>query len=370
MTLKNNRIATLEEQISTSPTTDLIGHQNQTHTEAIFQKDQAYEALRNLHNETLNQQQLIQAKYNENVGTLSVLQENYNTKSQELQHLWKLAQDFYNTHSNCDDRMNDLAGELRQSGNAYTDLQVKHNTQSTELDTANQTVDELRSQVTTLQQQANANATLQQRPSFPESDVEKYRLEGEDRIRPTWQANYDRDMSALASKLENSQGTVFKLQGQLQQAKNQASPLRELQLKSREDAVRAREDALKQQQQQQQQDPDDDDVMDHDHDLGGGSDKEQREMKSLLAKLGRANKEVGDGRIRINNFQRQLSKEKKERKEEKERHERELKREKDDFENRGKVLKQRLEAENPLKGTVSKLQKEIAVLKNALQERD
>ena len=369
MTLKDNRIAVLEGQISTAPTTNDFELQRQSHADAIFQKDQVYQALRDLHNQTLNQQQLAQTKYNENLETLNVVQQNYNTKVQEFQRLWIVSQDLHNAHSDCDNRMNDLAGQLRQSGSANTDLQVKNNTQSTELDAANQTVDELRSKLTTLQQ---ANATLQQRASFPESDVERYRLEGEDRVRLNFQATFDREMSAQALKLEDSQGTVFKLQNQLQQANNLASPLREMQLKSREDAVRAREDALKQQQQQQQQQQDpDDDAMDHDHQGGQSSSEDaQRELKSLQTKLSNAKKEVGDGRLRITNYQRQLTKEKKERKEDKERHERELKREKDDAEQRGKVLKLRLEAENPLKGTVSKLQKELAVLKNALKERD
>ena len=368
MTLKDNRIAVLEGQISTAPTTNDFELQRQSHADAILQKDQVYQALRDLHNQTLNQQQRAQAKYNENLETLNVLQQKYNTKSQQLQSLWTSAQEFHSAHSDCDNRMNELAGQLRQSGWANTDLQVKNNTQSTELDTANQTVDELRRKLTTLQQ---ANATLQQRASFPESDVERYRLEGEDRVRLNFQAPFDREMSAQAFKLKSSEGTAFKLQNQLHQANNLASPLREMQLKSREDAVRAREDALKQQQ-QQQQDPDDD-AMDHDH-LGGGgsssSEDAQRELKSLQTKLSDAKKEVGDGRLRITNFQRQLTREKKERKEDKERHERELKREKDDAEQRGKVLKLRLEAENPLKGTVSKLQREVAVLKNALKERD
>ena len=356
-TLKDNRIATLEEQISTAPTTDLIERQNQSHNAAITQKDQEYQVLRDLYNQTLNQQQLTQAKYNENLETLNTVQQNGNARLLELQSWLTESQNFHNAHSNCDGRLQDLANQLRERNNVYTDLQIKHNTQATELDTANQNVNELQSRVAALQQ---VNGTLGQKTSCSESDVEKYRLEGEDRVRPTWQANYDRGMSALASKLETSQGTVFKLQSQLQQARNQANPLREMQLKSREDAVKAREDALEQ---------DADDVMDHDH-QGGSQAEEQREIKSLEAKLGAAKKEVGDGRLRINGFQRQLNKEKKERKEEKERHERERKRDREVFEKRSDLLKLRLETENPLKRTVSKLQNEVAVLKQALQERN
>ena len=348
-TLKDNRIATLEEHISTAPTTDLIESQNQSHTEAISQKDQQYQVLHDLYNQTLNQKQLTEAKYNENLETLNTVQQN-------AQRWWTESQSFRNVHSNCHGRLHDLTNQLRQAGNAYMDLQIKYNTQATELDTANQNVNELQSKVATLLQ---ANTTLEQKTSCSESDIERYRLEGEDRVRPTWQANFDREMSAQALKLETSQASIFKLQNQLQQAKNQANPLREMQLKSREDAVKAREDALKQ---------DTDDVMDHDH-LGGSNAEEQREVKSLEAKLGAAKKEVGDGRLRINNFQRQLNKVTKESKEEKERHEREMKREKESFENRCNVLKLRLETENPLKRTVSKLQNEVAVLKKELEER-
>ena len=346
-TVKDNRIATLEEQISTAPTTDFIERQNQSHNAAINLKNQEYQVLSNLYNQTLNER--------------NVAQQNNNAKQRQLEQFWTEIQNFQpfrNAHSNCDGRMQDLANQLRQRANAHTDLQIQLNTKATELDTANQNVVELQSRVAALQQ---ANATLEQKTTCSESDVEKFRVQGEDRVRPIWQANFDRETSALALKLETSQGNVFKLTSQLQHAKNQANPLREMQLKSREDALQAREDALQQ---------DADDVMDHDHQGGSkAAGEERREIKALEAKLGRATKEVGDGRLRINNFQRQLSKEKKERKEEGERHERERKREKEDFENRSKVLKLRLEAENPLKGTVSKLQKEVALLKQALQEQ-
>ena len=324
MTLKDNRIATLEEQIRTAPSTDLIEHQNQTHTEAISRKDDEYRVLQNL----------------------------YNAKSQEHENLWTEARNFHSAHLNCDRRLQDLANRLRQGSSAHTDLQIKHNTQAKDLETAKQDADELRSRVAALQQ---ANSTLEQKTSCSASEAEKYRVEGEDRVRPRWQEDFIRETSALRQQLETSQGKAFKLENELQKAKTQASPLREMQLKSREDAVKAREDAVNQ---------DADDVMDHDQ-LDGSKVEEQREVKSLQAKLGAANKEVGDGRLRINNFQRQLNKEKKDRKEDKERHERELKREKEEFENKSKVLKLRLEAENPLKGTVSKLQNEITVLKSA-----
>ena len=315
MTVKNDRIATLEQQISTAPTTDLFERQIQSHAEAIYQKDQALRSLL--------------------------------AEGQKLQ----------NAHSSCDWKLNDLASRLRQGSNAHTDLQVKYNTQTTELDAANKDVEVLQSRVATLQQ---ANTTLEQRTSCSESEVEKYRLQGEDRIRPIWQATFDREVSVVTLKLTTSEEKVFKLTNDLKQAKSLASPLREMQLKAREDAVKAREDAV---------DQDTADVMDHDH-QGGPQAVDQREVKSLQAQLGAAKKEVGDGRLRINSVQRQLTKEKKDRKEDKERHEREMRKGKEDFENRSKALQLRLEAENPLKRTVSKLQNEVAVLKNELKGRD
>ena len=237
-TLKDNRIATLEEQISTTPTTELFEHQNQSHNEAIAQKNQESEVLR-----------------------------------QELQRVWPEYQNFRNVHSGCDGRLHDLANQLRQAGNTNADLQLKNNTQATYLDRANQTVNELQSKVATLQQ---ANATLGQKTLFSESHVEKYR------VRPTWQANFDREMSVVGRKLRTSQGTVFKLRNRLQRAKTQASPLRERQLKVREDALKRQEDA------------DDADVMDHDHVVGGSKaeeeDQQRRAIKSLEAKLCHAKK--------------------------------------------------------------------------------
>lgn len=355
--LKDDTIAELSEQISRAPSADSIERQNRSHNEAINEKNQQYQALYDAYNQVADQQRLAGAKYNENLQALNVAQQSANTTRLELQNLWTEYTNLRNIHTSCDGRMNDLATQLRQGANTHTDLQVRYNTQATELDTANQNSRELQGEVAKLQ---HANADLQQRSSSSESEVEKYRREGEDLARPIWQANVDREMSAVALKLEASQGDVFKLQYQLQQARNQATPLREMQLKAREDAVQLREDALKLV---------DTDAMDHDQVQPGTKSAANPEVKALEDKLAAANKEAGDARLRNRGIQGQLNKEKKERKEEKERHERELKKEQDDAKTRSEIQKIRLEKENPLKGTVSNLQNEVARLAKELKER-
>ena len=241
---------------------------------------------------------------------------------------------------------------LLQGADAYTDLRTKYNTQATEFDVANQNASGLRSEVANLQQQ---NANLEQMNSSSESNFETYRVEGENRARPIWQANVDREMSAQALKLEASELQVFKLNNQLQQAKTQSNPLREMQIKTQEDAVKIKEDALKL----------DTGAMDHDQQ---GSKTEQ-DIKTLERKLAAANKDVGDAKVRNRGIQTQLNKERKERADEKARHEKMLKKEQEDSENRAEILKIRLEKTNPLKSTVSSLQNEIARLSKELEER-
>ena len=355
---KDDKIARLEEQLSNAPTVDSIESQNQSHKEAISKKDQEYQNLYDLYNKALDRQRIAEAKCTEDEEARTKAQQNENAKQLELQGLWTEYTNFRNRHSDCNRRMTNLENQLRQGGNAFTDLQVRYNDQATKLDTAKLDVDELRNQVANLKQ---ANTNLQQAPPTSETEVEQYRLEGENRVRPIWQANVDREMSALARQLETSHGEAFKLQNQLQQAKNQATPLREMQLKSREDAVKAREDALKQDTNTEI------DAMDHDQ--KGGSNAAQQEIKALETKLAAANKEAGDTRLRRNLMERQLNKERKERKDEQERHEREMKREKEDFEKRSNIQKLRLEKENPLKGAVSQLQNEVARLEKELKER-
>lgn len=364
--LKDNAITRLQEQISRAPSADFIEHQTRSHNEAIAKKNGEYQQLYDHYQKMLHQQRLAEATYNENVHALNVAQQSYNKTSLELHNLWTSHNNLRNIHEKCGDRLNDLAGEIRQGANAHTDLQVKYNTQATELDTANQNVRELQDKVTKLQQ---ANAHLQQTTSSSESEVEQYRREGEERVRPVWQANVDREMSALALKLEASQGEVFKLRNQLQQAKNQATPLREMQLKSREDALKLREDAL-----QLVTDNNTTDAMDHDHDqvpipagFNNSNKSTEMAMKALEDKLAAANKEAGDARVRNRGIQSQLNKEKKERKEERERHEREVKKEREEAKTRSEVMKIKLEKENPLKGTVSTLQNEVARLKGELK---
>ena len=349
---KDHRIAVLEEQINNAPSNDLIERQNRTHDEAIRKKDREYRSLYDLYQKVLGQQKLAETKHNEDMRSLNTMQQSDNEKQLELQRLWTEYHNFRGLHTNCDGRVTDLTNRIRQGANTHTDLQTKYNTQATELDVANKDVRELQSQVANLQL---ANTNLEQMNSSSESTFEKYRVEGEDRARPLWQAKLDREVSAQAMKLEASERNVFKLESQLQQAKNQKDPLREMQLKEREDAVKAREEELKLST----------DAMDHDQ---RGS-KADPEIKTLEGKLAAANKEAGDAKARNRGIQNQLTKERKERSDEKTRHEKELKKEKEDFDKRTEILKLRLEKDNPLKSTVGLLQNQVANLSKALEAR-
>ena len=265
--VKDHRIANLEEQINNAPSSDLIERQNQSHGEAISNKDREYQALYDLYEKMLGQQQLAEAKRNEDMQSLTTMQQSADTNHLELQRLWTEYNNFRVLHTNCEGHITDLTSQLRQGANTYTDLQIIYNTQATELDEANQNASGLRSQVARLQQ---AITSLEQMNS------------SESNFDPSiWQANFDREMSAQASKLEASEGQVFKLQNQLQQVKNQANPLREMQIQAREDAVKAKEDALMV----------NTDAMDHDQQ---GS-KVDPEIKILEGKLAVANKDAGDG---------------------------------------------------------------------------
>lgn len=348
--VKDGKIANLEEQINHAPSNDLIERQNRSHNDAISKKDRVYQELYDVYEKMLNQQKLAEAKHNEDMQLLNTMKQSGNAQQLDLHRLWIEYNNLRILHTSCDGRIADLTKQLRQGADTYTDLQIKYNTQATELDVANQNAHGLQSQVANLQQ---ANINLEQMNSSSGSNFEKYRVEGENRARPLWQANFDREMSAQALKLEASEGKVFKLENQLQQAKNQATPLREMQIKAREDAVKLKEDGLKL----------DADAMDDDQ---RGSQVEQ-EIKTLEGKLAAANKDAGDARVRNRGIQAQLTKERKERTEEKARHEKQLKKEQEDSKSRSDILRLRLEKENPLKSTVSKLQNEVARLSKELE---
>ncbi|CAF9902963.1 MAG: hypothetical protein ALECFALPRED_000084 [Alectoria fallacina] len=350
--VKDDTIAKLEEQINNAPSNDLIERQNKTHGEAMRQKNEDYKALYDHYQQLLGQQKLAEAKHDEDMHSLNTMQQSGTAMERELQRMWAEYNNLRILHTNCGGRVTDLTSQLRQGANTYTDLQTKYTTQATELDVANQNIRDLRSVISNLQQ---AYANLEQMNSSSESNFEQYRIEGENRARPIWQANVDRELSAQVLKLEASEGQVFKLKNQLQQAQTQANPLREMQLKAREDAVKVREDALEL----------DTDAMDQDQQ---GSKVEQ-EMKTLEGKLAAANKEAGNALVRNRGIQSQLNKERKERTEEKARHEKAVKKEQEDSERRMNIMKLRLEKENPLKSTVSTLQNEIARLSKELEER-
>ena len=248
--VKDDRIAKLEEQINNAPSSDLIERQEQSHGEAISKKDREYKALYDLYEKMLGQQQLAEAKRNEDMQSLTTMQQSADAKQLELQRLWTENNNFRVLHTNCEGQITDLTNQLRQGANTYTDLQIIYNTQATELDEANQNASGLRSQVTRLEQ---AIASLEQIDS------------SESNFDPSiWQANFDREMSAQALKLEASEGQVFKLQNQLQQVKNQA----------KEDALMVNTDAM-------------------DHNQQGS--KVDQEIKILEGKLAAANKDAGDG---------------------------------------------------------------------------
>lgn len=350
--VKDDRIAELEEQINNAPSKELIGRQDQFHNAAICKKDLDYQALYDLYNNLLRQQKLAETKRNDDMQSLNTMQQSDTAKQQELQRLWIEYNNLRVLHTSCEGEITGLTHQLRHGANTYTDLQTKYNTQATELDVANQNASELQSQVAKLQQ---INTSIEQLNASSENNLEMYRIEGENRARPAWQANMDREMSAQALKLEDSERQVFKLKNQLQQAKNQATPLREMQIAEREAAVKLREDALKL----------NTDAMDHDQQ---GSKAEQ-EIKTLEVKLAAANREAGNARARNRGIQNELTKERKERTDEKARHDKLLKKEQEDSTKRCDILRLRLEKDNPLKGIVCNLQNEVGKLSKELEEQ-
>lgn len=341
---KDDRIAAMEEQISNSLSRDSIESERQSHDDAIRKKDENYEALFKIYQKALKQKKDADDKHNEDMQSLNTMQQIVNARDLDLQRLWTEFNRLGANHTECEGRIAHYTDRLRQGGNTYTDLQNKYNTQATELDESKKDVSALRSEVAKLQQ---ANANLEQMKSSSESTFEKYRVEGEERARPIWQATLDREMSAQALKLEESELRAFKLENQLQKARNQASPLREEQIKKREDAVKTKEETLK----------------------IGADGMANSEVKALEVKLAAANKEAGDARTRNRGIQNQLTKERKERMDEKERHEKQLKKEREESERGKEILKLRLEKDNPLKTTVSNLQNQVARLSKELEER-
>ena len=142
----------------------------------------------------------------------------------------------------------------------------------------------------------------------------------------------------------------------LQQAKNQTSPLQEMQLKEREAAVKAKEDALK-----KSTDP-----MENDQQVSksGGL-----EMEDVERRLAAANQEIYNAKNRNRAISSQLSTERKERSEEKARYEKVLKQEQQNAKTKCDVLRISLEKEHPLKRVVSKLQDEVIRLRGEAEKR-
>lgn len=346
---KDDRIAELEGQVNNSTSNELVQCQINSHNAAISKKDNDYQALNNHCQNVLGQ---LEAKRHEDEQSLNNMQRTIAVNQSELQRLWADRNNLRVLRSNYEGQIAGLTGQLRQGGIAYTDLQTNYNAQATVLDEANQNVSELQNEIARLQK---TNTSLEQMNLSSESTFEKYRVEGADRARPMWQANFDREMSKEASKLEASQLEIFKLEQQLQEAQAKTNPIRESQLEAREKAVEAREVKLNLKT----------DAMDHDQQ---GS-KAKQDDETLEQKLATANDDANAAVLRNRGVQNTLKKERQERKDEQARHEKELKKEQQDSENRIQILKLRLEKDNPLKGAVSKLQNDIAKLSKELEER-
>ena len=345
---KDIRIVELEEQI-------------RSYNDAIYKKDRDYKELYDHYYMVLGEKKALEDKYNGDVQTFNTMQQEYADKWQELQRRWT---EHCSSHVNCGGQIANLTNQVRQGANAHadiqktltglqnihTDLQTKHNAQAGELDVANQHIQELGGQLARLQ------TTLGQMSSSTEIDFEKYRIEGENRARPIWQANVAQEASAQRLRLEESEGKIFKLENQLQQAKNQMNPLQEMQLKEREVAVKAKEDALKK----------DTDPMDHDQ---KGSTSRGLEIEDLERRLAAANQETANAKNRNRVVSGQLNEEKKERSEDKARHETLLKKEQENSKTKCNVLRISLEKDNPLKRVVSRLQDEVTRLQGEVEKR-
>ena len=313
---KDDRIAQLEKQIneqSETHTTRLgeVESQIRSYNEAIYKKDKDYKELYDHYYMVLGEKNDVLDKYNGNIQTFNTMQKGYADREHELQRQWT---EYGRSHVDCGGQITTLTKQVR----------------------------ELQGQLAEL-------------PS-PEIDFEKYRIEGENRARQICQANAAQEASAQRLRLEESERKIFKLENLLQQAKNQTNPLQEMQLKGREVAVKAKEDALK-----KSTDPMEDDQQ--------GSNSGGLEMEDLERRLAAANQEINNAKNRNRAISGQLSTEKKERSEEKARHEKLLKQEQENAKTKCDVLRITLEKEHPLKRVVSKLQDELIKLRGEAEKR-
>ena len=163
-------------------------------------------------------------------------------------------------------------------------------------------------------------------------------------------------ITTLTKRNRVLQGQLADLRTKLQQAKSQTNPLQETQLKEREVAVKAKEDALKK----------GTDPMEKDQQVPnpGGL-----EMEDLERRLAAANQEIYNAKNRNRAISGQLSTEKKERSEEKARYEKLLKQEQQNAKTKCDVLRISLEKDHPLKRVVSKLQDELMRLRGEAEKR-
>ena len=184
--------------------------------------------------------------------------------------------------------------------------------------------------------------------------VDKYN--GDVKTFNTMQKGFADREHELTKQVRVLQGQLADSRTKLQQAKSQTNPLQEMQLKEREVAVKAKEDALKK----------GTDPMENDQQ---GSNSGGLEMEDLERRLAAANEEIINVKNRNRAISGQLTTEKKERSEEKARHEKLLKQEQENAKTKCDVLRIKLEKEHPLKRVVSKLQDELINFREEAEKR-
>ena len=295
---KDHKIVDLESQI-------------RSYNDAIYKKDKDYKELYDHYYIVLGEKNDVLDKYNGDVQTFNTMQKGYADREHELKRQWT---EHTRSHVNCGGQVAALTKHVR----------------------------ELQGQLAEL-------------PSS-EINFEQYRIEGENRARQICQANAAQEASAQRLRLKESEQKIFKLENELQQAKNQKNPLQEMQLKEREMAVKAKEDALK-----KSMDP-----MENDQQV---SNSGGLELEDLERRLAAANQEIIYVKNRNRVVSGQLNTEKKERSEEKARHEKLLKQEQQNAKTKCDVLRITLEKEHPLKRVVSKLQDEVIRLRGEVEKR-
>lgn len=278
-------------------------------------------------------------------------------------------------HAQCN--TDQLTAQVGQLLNNLSSLQAQSNLQASELLVANQRVaqqqfqlDEARTKsqrFEELQQQlAEATNLLQQLGSNSETIIERYRQEGEQRVRHQLQSRYEEDVGLQKMLFQDQGQQLLRAQNDLKLARSQAkTPLNlanlEIRLQEREREIETREKALR-----KIQPVAGEDEMDLDH----HESKQEKEVAELKTQLAKASKEAADLRVRSKYTFSKLEQEKKARAADNQRHEKQMHRVEEEFKKRGEVLKMRLEKENPLNATVAKLRSENVKLQRELEMKE